>query len=176
MRRCSPDEEDALLLAGSSCSSRPPPVCHKPSNPTDWLSVVTLLALGSAVVGLLSWAKDRTQTTALRGLKCVLIFSEIPTAESGKIPIKIGNRWKRSVKRRTDSDTDSESKFRQPILFPKNIDTDKSDREKPETVSGIPKNSESVFIPSDDGLNLIRRRSHSMAWAPVLNRWIGHKL
>ena len=80
------------------------------------------------------WASThglRTQTTGLRGLECVLVFSEIPTAVSGKIPIKIGNRWKRSVKRRTDSDTDSESKFRQPIPFPKNTDTDKSDREKP---------------------------------------------
>ena len=80
----------------------------------------------------------------------VALVSEIPTAESGKIPIKIGNRWKRSVKRRTDFDTDSELKFRQPIPIPKNTDTDKSDREKPETVFGIPKNSETVFIPSSN--------------------------
>jgi hypothetical protein len=96
------------------------------------------------------WASShglRTQTTGLRGLECVLLFSEIPIFESGKIPIKIGNRWKQSVKRRTDPDTDFESKFRQPIPFPKNTDTDKSDREKLETVSGIPKNSGSVFIP-----------------------------
>jgi hypothetical protein len=45
-----------------------------------------------------------------------LVFSEIPTTESGKILIKIGNRWKQSVKRRTDS----ESKFRQPIPLLKN--------------------------------------------------------
>jgi hypothetical protein len=56
---------------------------------------------------MLQWASShglRTQTTGLRGLECVLVFSEISTAKSGKIPIKIGNRWKRSVKRRTDSE------------------------------------------------------------------------
>jgi hypothetical protein len=33
------------------------------------------------------------------------------------------------------------------IPFPKNTDTDKSDRENPETVFGIPKNSGTIFIP-----------------------------
>jgi hypothetical protein len=53
----------------------------------------------------------------------------------------------RSVKHRIDFDIGSESKFQRPIPFPKNIDTDKTDREKPETVFGIPKNSKTVFIP-----------------------------
>jgi hypothetical protein len=123
----------------------PPPQTLQPSQ------------LGSFALGLLAVSTRQCRNgPPLMGLghgrlgwnvKCALVFSEIPITESGKIPIKIGNRWKRSVKRRTDSDTDSESKFRQPIPFPKNTDTDKSDREKPETVFGIPKNSETVFIP-----------------------------
>jgi hypothetical protein len=68
-----------------------------------------------------------------------------------KIPTKTGNRRKLSVKHHadsdTDSDTDSDRKFRKPIPFSKNTVTGESDRKISKLVSGIPKNSKTVFIP-----------------------------
>jgi hypothetical protein len=57
---------------------------------------------------------------------------------------KTGNRWKRSVKQHADSDR----KFRKPMPFSKNTVTDESDRKISKSVFGIPKISETVFIPS----------------------------
>jgi hypothetical protein len=56
---------------------------------------------------------------------------------------KTGNRRKRSVKHHADSDR----KFRKPISFSKNTVTGESDQKISKSVFGIPKNSETVFIP-----------------------------
>ena len=67
---------------------------------------------------------------------------------------KTGNRRKRSVKHHADSDTSSDRKFQKPIPFSKNTVNDESDRKISKSVSGIPKNSETVFIPSRRGFFL----------------------
>jgi hypothetical protein len=65
-----------------------------------------------------------------------------------KIPRhKSGNRMKQSVKHHADSDR----KFRKPILFSKNTVTDEFDRKISKSVSRIPKNFETDFIPNTDG-------------------------
>jgi hypothetical protein len=74
---------------------------------------------------------------------------KIPKKFRDTIPTKTCNRWKRSVKHHADSDTDSDRKFRKPIPFSKNTITDESDRKISKSVSGIPKNSETVFIPTN---------------------------
>jgi hypothetical protein len=61
---------------------------------------------------------------------------------------KTGNQRKRSVKHHADSDTGSDRKFRKLILFLKNTVTGESDRKISKSVSGIPKNSETVFVPT----------------------------
>jgi hypothetical protein len=78
-------------------------------------------------------------------------FRKIPRHNSRKfrdtnpvISDKTGNQRKRSVRHHADSDR----KFRKPILFSKNTVTDESDQKISKLVSGIPKNSETVFIPS----------------------------
>jgi hypothetical protein len=75
-------------------------------------------------------------------------FRKIPRHKSGNFRQKTGNRRKRSVKHHADSDTGCDRKFRKPIPFSKNTVTDESDRKISKSVSGIPKNSETVFIPS----------------------------
>jgi hypothetical protein len=75
-------------------------------------------------------------------------FRKFPRHKSGNFRQKTGNRWKRSVKHHADSDTDSGRKFRKPIPFSKNTVTGESDRKISKLVSGIPKNSETVFIPT----------------------------
>jgi hypothetical protein len=69
-------------------------------------------------------------------------FRKIPRHKSGNF------RQKRLVKHHADSDTDSDRKFRKPIPFSKNTVTGESDRKISKSVSGIPKNSETVFIPT----------------------------
>jgi hypothetical protein len=77
---------------------------------------------------------------------------EISETQIRQFPTKSGNRWKRSVKHHadsdTDTDTDSDRNFRKPIPFSKNTVTGESDRKISKSVSGIPKKSETVFIPS----------------------------
>jgi hypothetical protein len=70
-------------------------------------------------------------------------FSENSETRIRKIPIKIGNREKRSA----EGCTDSGVKFRKPIPILKNTVTAKSGREKSKTVFEKPKNFETVFIP-----------------------------
>jgi hypothetical protein len=71
------------------------------------------------------------------------------------------------VKHHTDSDTDSDRKFRKPIPFSKNTVTGESDRKISQSVYGIPKNSETVFIPSrylPDGRDKIPRPTTEVPW------------
>jgi hypothetical protein len=103
-------------------------------------------------------------------------FRKIPRHNFGKfldtnlvIFDKTGNRRKRSVKQHADSDTDSDRKFRIPILFSKNTVTDESDRKISKSVSEIPKNSETVFIPTQAGY--LTRSIHHL-WLGLLGSLI----
>jgi hypothetical protein len=87
-------------------------------------------------------------------LTCWKISKKIPRHKSG-------NRRKQSVKHHADSDTDSNRKFRKPILFSKNTVTGESDRKISKSVSGIPKNSETVFIPSRENETVDRAKNPS---------------
>jgi hypothetical protein len=121
--------EKGMCRRHSSCSCRPATNPRKPAlslsrrpratrslRPGSWLWAVSQWASSQGLKGSLGHIGPhghglRTQTTGLCGLECALVFSEILTVESDKIPIRIDNRWKRSVKRRTVFDTDSESKL-----------------------------------------------------------------
>jgi hypothetical protein len=87
-------------------------------------------------------------------------FRKIPRHNSGKfrdtnpvISEKTSYQRKRLVKHHADSDTDSDKKFRKPILSSKNTITGESDRKISKSVSGIPKNFETIFIPNDSSAN-----------------------
>jgi hypothetical protein len=91
-------------------------------------------------------------------------FQKIPRYKSGNFRKKTDNRRKRSIKHHTDSDR----KFWKPILFSKNTVTGESDRKISKSVSGIPKNSKTVFIPTHACTQLNRGRTLSFTIA----RWL----
>jgi hypothetical protein len=74
-------------------------------------------------------------------------FRKIPRHKFGNFR-QTGNRRKRSVKHYVDSDR----KFRKPIPFSKNTVTNEFDRKISKSVFGIPKNFETVFIPTSYAL------------------------
>jgi hypothetical protein len=64
------------------------------------------------------------------------------------------------------------------ILEPVHLELCLSQHHQQQIASGSGSISPPQETPArgDDDLNFIRRRSHSIAWAPVLNGLVGHEL